>query len=165
MKAAIAALTLAAMATGSAMGSASAATVEHKQTPGAMIASAAIIPPGSTFYYLSGATAAPINPADTDSADAYGDTEAQAMSIFTKMKAQLGEMGLTMGDVVKLTVFLVGDPKQGGKMDRDGLTRAYKKFFGTADQPNLPTRSAFQISALARPQQLIEIEGVAAKAP
>lgn len=161
MKAAITAFLLAAMATGSA----SAATVEHKQAPGAMIASAAIVPPGSTFYYLSGATAAPINPADTDSADAYGDTEAQALSIFTKMKAQLAEMGLTMGDMVKLTVFLVGDPKNGGKMDRDGLTRAYKKFFGTADQPNLPTRSAFQISALARPQQLIEIEGIAAKAP
>ena len=115
--------------------------------------------------YAASATAAPINPADTDSADAYGDTEAQALSIFTKMKAQLAEMGLTMGDMVKLTVFLVGDPKNGGKMDRDGLTRAYKKFFGTADQPNLPTRSAFQISALARPQQLIEIEGIAAKAP
>ncbi len=157
-----AALILAALA---ATGSAHAATVEHKQAPGAMIASAAIIPPGSTIYYLSGATAAPIDPKDMESPDAFGDTEVQAMSIFTKMKGQLAEMGLTMGDVVKLTVFLVGDPKKDGKMDRDGLARAFKKFFGSADQPNLPTRSAFQISALARPQQLIEVEAVAAKAP
>lgn len=147
------------------LSSAHAATVEHKQAPGAMIASAAIVPPGSTLYFLSGATAAPIDPKDMDSANAFGDTEVQAMSIFTKMKAQLAGMGLTMGDVVKMTVFLVGDPKLGGKMDRDGLTRAYKTFFGTADQPNLPTRSAFQISGLARPQQLIEIEAIAAKAP
>ncbi|EQB30530.1 RidA family protein [Sphingobium ummariense] len=142
-----------------------AAGVEHRQAPGAMIASAAIVPPGSTFYYLSGATASPVSPADTESPDAYGDTETQTFSILTKMKAQLAEMGLGMGDVIKLTVFLVGDPKNGGKMDRDGLTRAYKKFFGTADQPNLPTRSAFQIAALARPQQLVEIEAIAAKAP
>ena len=158
---AFAALILAA----TAMGSAQAATVEHKQAPGAMIASAAIIPPGSTLYYLSGATGSPIDPKDMESPDAFGDTEAQTLSIFTKMKAQLAEMGLSMGDVVKLTVFLVGDPKQGGKMDRDGMTRAYKKFFGTAEQPNLPTRSAFQIAGLARPQQLVEIEAIAAKAP
>lgn len=158
---AFAALILAA----TAMGSAQAATVEHKQAPGAMIASAAIIPPGSTLYYLSGATGSPIDPKDMESLDAFGDTEAQTLSIFTKMKAQLAEMGLSMGDVVKLTVFLVGDPKQGGKMDRDGMTRAYKKFFGTAEQPNLPTRSAFQIAGLARPQQLVEIEAIAAKAP
>ncbi|WP_066604697.1 RidA family protein [Sphingobium cupriresistens] len=148
-----------------AVPSAHAATVEHKQAPGAMIASAAIIPPGSTLYYLSGATGAPIDPKDMESPDAFGDTEAQTLSIFTRMKAQLADMGLTMGDVVKLTVFLVGDPRLGGKMDRDGMTRAYKKFFGTADQPNLPTRSAFQIAGLARPQQLVEIEAIAAKAP
>lgn len=158
---------LAAMAATSApiFTTAQAATVEHKQAPGAMIASAAIIPPGSTLYYLSGATGAPIDPKDVESPDAFGDTEAQTLSIFTRMKAQLADMGLTMGDVVKLTVFLVGDPRLGGKMDRDGMTRAYKKFFGTADQPNLPTRSAFQIAGLARPQQLVEIEAIAAKAP
>ncbi|MDI1296352.1 MAG: RidA family protein [bacterium] len=144
---------------------AQAATVDHKQAPGAMIASAAIIPPGSTLYYLSGATAAPIDPKDMDSPGAFGDTQAQTLSIFTKMKAQLAELGLTMGDVVKLTVFLVGDPKLGGKMDRDGMTKSYKQFFGTPDQPNLPTRSAFQSAGLARPQQLVEIEAIAAQAP
>jgi|UPI0003F5E3F2 2-iminobutanoate/2-iminopropanoate deaminase len=151
------------IAAASLSSTAHAAPVEHKQAPGAMIASAAVVPPGSTLYFLSGATGAPIDPKDTESPGAFGDTEAQAMSIFTRMKAQLAEMGLTMGDVVKLTVFLVGDPKLGGKMDRDGMTRAYKKFFGTAEQPNLPTRSAFQIAGLARPQQLIEIEAIAAR--
>ncbi|MDX3901633.1 MAG: RidA family protein [Sphingobium sp.] len=144
---------------------AQAAGIERQQASGAMIASSATVPPGSTLIFLSGATASPINPADTDSADAYGNTEVQTMSILTKMKAQLAAMGLTMGDVVKMTVFLVGDPRLGGKMDRDGMTVSFKKFFGTADQPNLPTRSAFQIAGLARPQQLVEIEAIAAKAP
>jgi enamine deaminase RidA (YjgF/YER057c/UK114 family) len=142
-----------------------AAPVTRKQTDASPIASSATVPPGATLYFLSGATGAPIDPKVTDTPDAFGDTEAQAMSIFTKMKAQLADLGLTMGDVVKMTVFLVGDPKLNGKMDRDGMMRAYLKFFGTADQPNKPTRSAFQIAGLARVQQLIEVEAIAAKAP
>lgn len=157
------AMALAALAVGTAP--AHAAGVEHNAAPGAMIASSAVVPPGSTLYFLSGSVGSPVDPADTTSPDAYGDTEAQTFSIFTKMKAQLEALGLGMGDVVKLTVFLVGDPKLGGKMDREGMTRAYQKFFGTADQPNLPTRSAIQIAALGRPQTLVEIEAIAAKAP
>jgi 2-iminobutanoate/2-iminopropanoate deaminase len=141
------------------------AQVTRKQTDASPIASSATVPSGSTLYFLSGATGAPIDLKDTASPGAFGDTEAQALSIFTKMKAQLADLGLTMGDVVKMTVFLVGDPKLEGKMDRDGMMRAYTKFFGTADQPNKPTRSAFQIAGLARPQQLIEVEAIAAKAP
>lgn len=144
---------------------AQAAPVTRKQTDASPIAASATVPAGATLYFLSGATAAPIDPKITDTPDAFGDTEAQAMSIFAKMKAQLAELGLNMGDVVKMTVFLVGDPKLNGKMDRDGMMRAYTKYFGTADQPNKPTRSAFQIAGLARPQQLIEVEAIAAKAP
>ncbi|PTQ08266.1 endonuclease [Sphingomonas oleivorans] len=143
-----------------------AADVERRQSsPTAVIASSASLPAGSKIYFLSGSTASPINPADTESADAFGDTKTQTLSILTKMKAQLASLGLAMGDVVKLTVFLVGDPKLGGKMDRDGMTAAYKMFFGTPDQPNLPTRSTIQVAALGRPQTLVEIEAIAAKAP
>lgn len=137
--------------------------VERKQGPGAMIASSAAVPGAAKVYYLSGSTGSPIDPKDTESANAFGDTKAQAISIFTKMKAQLAELGLGMGDVVKLTVFMVGDPKLGGKMDREGMTAAYKSFFGTPDQPNLPTRSTVQVAALGRPQTLIEVEAIAAR--
>lgn len=142
---------------------AQAQSVTRKQAPTSPIASSATVPPGATFYFLSGAVAAPIDPKVTDTPDAFGDTEAQTMSILTKMKAQLADLGLGMGDVVKMTVFMVGDPKLGGKMDRDGMMRAYLKFFGTAEQPNKPTRSAFQIAGLGRPSQLVEIEAIAAK--
>ncbi len=139
--------------------------VTRKQTDASPIASSATVPPGSTLYFLSGAVGAPIDPKVTDTPDAYGDTEAQTFSILTKMKAQLADLGLGMGDVVKMTVFMVGDPKLNGKMDRDGMMRAYLKFFGTAEQPNKPTRSAFQIAGLGKPSQLVEIEAIAAKAP
>lgn len=139
--------------------------VTRKQSDASPIASSATVPPGSTLYFLSGAVGSPIDPKVTDTPDAFGDTEAQTMSILTKMKAQLEGLGLTMGDVVKMTVFMVGDPKLGGKMDRDGMMRAYLKFFGTAEQPNKPTRSAFQIAGLGRPAQLVEIEAIAAKGP
>ena len=143
-----------------------AAGVERKSSsPTAVIASSAMVPGGSKLYFLSGGTGSPIDPKDMESPNAFGNTEVQTLSILTKMKAQLAELGLGMGDIVKLTVFLVGDPKLGGKMDRDGMTVSYKKFFGTPDQPNLPTRSTVQVAALGRPSTLVEIEAIAAKAP
>lgn len=143
---------------------ASAQTVERKYgSPTAMIAGSVSIPAGARIVFLSGATAAPIDPKVTDTPDAYGDTATQTLSIFTKMKAQLAALGMTMGDIVKLNVFLVGDPKTGGAMDRDGMNKVFATFFGAADQPNRPARSTVQVAALGRPQILVEIEGVAAK--
>ena len=66
-------------------------------------------------------------------------------------------------DVVTRTVFLVGDPATGGRMDFAGLMEAYREQFGTAAQPNLPTRSAVQVSALANPGWLVEIEVTAVR--
>jgi enamine deaminase RidA (YjgF/YER057c/UK114 family) len=68
-----------------------------------------------------------------------------------------------MGDVIKMNVFLVGDPAKGGKMDFPGMMAAYTKFFGTKEQPNLPARSAVQVAGLAAPGGLVEIEVIAAK--
>lgn len=70
-----------------------------------------------------------------------------------------------MSDVVKLTVFVVGDPKLDGKMDFAGFNAGYREFFGTAANPNLVARSTVQVAALAGPNFLIEIEATAAKMP
>ena len=56
------------------------------------------------------------------------------------------------------------DPAKGNKMDFAGFMRGYTQFFGTAAQPNLPARSAFQIAALANPAWYVEIEVVAVRA-
>lgn len=129
------------------------------------IASSVSIPPGAKLIYLSGSTASPIDPKVTDTPDAFGDTAAQTQSILGKMKASLESMGMGMGDLVKLTVFLVGDPKLGGKMDREGMSKVFVTYFGSSEQPNKPARSTVQVAGLGRPQILVEIEGIAAKAP
>ena len=133
--------------------------------PPAIILGGVIIPPGSEMLMLSGQLASPIDPAKTDSIEAFGDTRTQTISTFNKIKALLAKQGYAMSDIVKLTVFVAGDPKLGGKMDFMGFNAGYKEFFGTAENPNLVARSTVQVAALAGPNFLIEIEATAAKAP
>ncbi len=136
-------------------------TVKHIQTDKAAIATG--VWAGDT-YYLSGQLANPISPADTEKgtpAD-YGDTKAQAASVFAKIQSALKDQGLDMKDVVKMTVFLGPDPKI-GKLDFAGMQSEYLKHFGTKDQPNKPARSAFQVAALAAPWALLEVEVIAVK--
>lgn len=119
---------------------------------------------GDTLY-LSGQLASPVTPADPAKGTpaVYGDTKTQAMSALNKIQALLKEQGLDMKDVVKMTVFLAGDPAMGNKLDFAGLQGAYTQFFGTKDQPNKPARSAVQVAALAAPWALLEIEVIAVR--
>ncbi len=83
--------------------------------------------------------------------------------ISAAVKATLTGMGLGMGDVVKMTVFMAADPTKDNKLNFPGLMAGYTKFFGTLDQPNKPARSAVQVAALVSPGALLEIEVIAAK--
>ncbi len=130
--------------------------------PTSVIAGSVSLPADSKIIYLSGSTASPVDPAKPDE---FGDTKAQTLSILTKMKATLATMGLTMGDIVKVNVFLVGVPENGGRMDAPSMNEVFKTFFGTPEQPNKPARSTVQVAALGRPTTLVEIEAIAAKAP
>ncbi len=127
------------------------------------IAAAVTVPAGSDTVFVSGALASPIDKTVPKEKFTYGDTEAQTLSALTNIKGTLARLGLGMGDIVKMTIFMAGDPAKGGKMDFLGMMKSYRKFFGTSDQPNLPARSAFQVAALAAPWALIEIEVIAAK--
>ena len=128
------------------------------------IAQAVEVPAGKTLVYHSGTLPGPANPdAERGSREYWGDTEAQAESVFQRMQASLENLGLGFGDVVKMTVFLVGDPELDGRMDFAGFMRSYSKYFGTEEQPNKPARSAFQIVALARPNVFVEVEVVLAR--
>ena len=128
------------------------------------ILSAVEVPAGRTTVYLSGAgpTVADSS-APARSVQAYGDTAAQTMSTLKAIEGTLQRLGLDTGDVVKMTVFLVADPAANGRMDFDGLMRSYRQFYGTPAQPNLPTRSVVQVSALANPGWLVEIEVTAVR--
>jgi enamine deaminase RidA (YjgF/YER057c/UK114 family) len=136
-------------------------TVKHLQTEKSPIASG--VWAGDTFY-LSGQLASPITAADATKGTAadYGDTKAQAASVFAKIQAALKEQGLDMKDVVKMTVFLSADPKT-GKLEFAAMNSEYVKFFGTAAQPNKPARSAVQVAALVAPWAALEIEVIAVK--
>jgi enamine deaminase RidA (YjgF/YER057c/UK114 family) len=128
------------------------------------IAQAVEVPAGMSLIFHSGTTPSPLDPkAAQGSAEYWGDTKAQAMSVFNTMKASLQEKGLGFGDVVKMTAFLVGDPAKGGRMDFAGFMEAYTQFFGTPDQPNLPSRSAVQVAGLAQPGMLVEVEVILAR--
>jgi len=70
---------------------------------------------------------------------------------------------LTLHDIVLMHVFLVGDPANRNALDFAGFTRGYKKFFDTAENPNMPARVAIQVVSLPAPGALVEIEVVAAK--
>src|SRR6195952_3362314 len=119
---------------------------------------------GDTLY-LSGQLASPVTPADAAKGTeaVYGDTKTQALSALNKIQALLKEQGLDMKDVVKMTVFMAGDPALGNKLDFAGLQASYTQFFGTKEQPNKVARSAMQVAALAAPWALVEIEVIAVK--
>lgn len=139
--------------------------VRHK-IPGSdfPIAQAVEVPAGKTTVYVSGAVpAATDENADKNSVAAYGDTKAQTESVLKSIEKTLDGLGLKMGDVIKMQVFLVGDPGQGGKMDFGGFMEGYTQFFGTDAQPNLPSRSVFQVAGLANPGFLVEIEVTAVR--
>ena len=128
------------------------------------IAQAVTVPAGYTTYYISGAATAVTDPtAPEGSPKRFGNTEAQTAATLKTLHATMDKLGLTFGDVVAAHVFLAGDPANGGKMDFQGMNRAWSKEFGTKEQPNKPARAAFQIAALAGATALVEIEFIAAK--
>lgn len=128
------------------------------------IASTVTVPPGTELVFVSGMLA-DVARADAPegSVERYGDTEAQAAGVLQKIAAALAAAGLGLADVVKMNVFLVGDPALDGRMDFDGLMRAYSRHYGGVAQPNLPARTTVQVVALPRPGALVEIEVVAAR--
>jgi enamine deaminase RidA (YjgF/YER057c/UK114 family) len=127
------------------------------------IARAVAVPAGFELIFHSGFTPTPANPkAKEGTAEYWGDTKTQATAVFVRLADSLKEMGLGFGDVVKMNVFLVGDPAT-GKMDFKGFMDAYTQHFGTKEQPNLPARSAVQVAALAQAGMLVEVEVILAK--
>ena len=80
-----------------------------------------------------------------------GDFGAQYRHILENIKVVLEAAGASMDDVVKTTVFLTRAE------DFGAMNEVYKTYF-TKD---LPARSTLIIAALARPEMVVEIEGIA----
>ena len=107
--------------------------------------STAVLQGGSC--YLSGMI--PVDPATGKLAG--DDVGAQARQVFENMKTVLGEMNLSMADIVKTTVFLTDLGAFGA------VNEIYAEYFG----PDYPARSCVQVSALPMGAQ-VEVEAVAA---
>ena len=114
-----------------------------------------------TTYYVSGQVPPVVNKdADPSTSAAYGDTKTQTVGVLTRIKGILEGFGLSMGDVVKMQVFLVHGAA--APMDFKAFMEGYTQFFG-GSQPNLPARSVVGVASLANPGFLVEIEVIAVK--
>jgi enamine deaminase RidA (YjgF/YER057c/UK114 family) len=142
--------------------------VRIQRNPSALILDAARVNAGADVIYVSGQLPSPLDPAkpmsEVASIEEMGDTRAQTISTLGKIQSILEEQGFTMGDVVKLTLFVAADPRT-GSMDFAGVNEGFRTFFGTPDNPSTVARSTFEVAALVGPHYLIEIEAIAAKAP
>ncbi|WP_316196071.1 MULTISPECIES: RidA family protein [unclassified Bradyrhizobium] len=79
------------------------------------------------------------------------DSEAQADICFANIAAILAEDGMTMSDVVRLSVYVTGrEHMQGYRRSRD------RQFPGTP-----PTTTLIVVAGLVRPEFVIEIEAIA----
>jgi 2-iminobutanoate/2-iminopropanoate deaminase len=80
------------------------------------------------------------------------DSEAQADLCFANIASILAEDGMTMANVVRLSVYVTArEHMQGYRRSRD------RQFPGTP-----PTTTLLMVSGLARPEFLVEIEAIAA---
>lgn len=96
--------------------------------------------------YLSGMI--PVDPATGKLAAT--DVAGQARQVFENMKTVLGELDLSLADILKTTVFLTDLGAFGA------VNEIYAEYFG----PDYPARSCVQVSALPMGSQ-IEVEAVA----
>ena len=145
---------------------AAAQEVIRHRTPGSSfpIAAAVEVPAGKTTVYVSGMVPRVTNEqAPRNSIASFGDTRTQTVSVLQAIEQALQRIDLALKDVVKMQVFLVADPAKENRMDFAGFMEGYTRFFGTPQQPNLPSRSVMAVAGLVNPGWLVEIEVTAVR--
>lgn len=121
------------------------------------------VPADATLVYLSGTVPEVADEtAEKGSPEYFGDTATQTASVLASIEKKLAGIDLDMGDVIKMQAYLVA-PKGSDGMDFEGFMKGYTQYFGTEEQPELPTRSVFEVAGLANPSWLVEIEVVAVR--
>jgi 2-iminobutanoate/2-iminopropanoate deaminase len=109
---------------------------------------AIVVPPGTTLVFASGATAR----GASGEVVGVGDIRKQTEVVIQNLRSELAAAGATLADVVKVTVFVrnIGD--------FDVIQEVRRRYF---ERP-YPASSLIEVSALAAPELLIEIEAIAA---
>ena len=116
--------------------------------PGGRYTHAIEVPPGARWLVVSGQVG--VAPDGSTPADIGGQTE----NCFRNISAILADAGMSLADVVKITVFLTDED------DIAGFRAARERMTGEA----LPASTLVVVSRLVRPEWRVEIEALAAKA-
>ena len=109
--------------------------------------SQAVIGEGGKVVWLAGQTAAE----DASGKSLAGDFDGQVREVFSRLGKTLAEAGGALGDMVTMTVFIT-DARFG-----DRFTQLRKGIFGH----NFPASALITVAGLARPELLVEVQGVA----
>ena len=76
--------------------------------------------------YVSGIVPQVVDPdADPNSREAYGDTKRQTETVLDEMRSRMENAGWSLGDIVMMRVYLVGDEATGGRLDFAGFMEGY----------------------------------------
>lgn len=109
--------------------------------------SQAVMTEGGKIIWLAGQVAA----ADASGRSLAGDFDGQVREIFSGLGQTIAEAGGTLADMVTMTVFIT-DARFG-----DRFTQLRKEIFGD----NFPASALITIASLARPELLVEVQGIA----
>ena len=109
--------------------------------------SQAVITEGGRIVWLAGQIAI----TDAAGKSLAGDFDGQVREIFRLLDVTLKEAGGKLADMVTMTVFIT-DARHG-----DRLTELRKEIFGD----NFPASTLITCRALARPELLVEVQGMA----
>jgi 2-iminobutanoate/2-iminopropanoate deaminase len=109
--------------------------------------SQAVITEGGRTIWLAGQVGA----ADGSGRSLAGDFDGQVREVFSRLGQTLAEAGGDLRDMVTMTVFIT-DARYG-----DRFTQLRKEIFGD----NFPASALITVAGLARPEILVEVQGVA----
>jgi len=118
-----------------------------RETAQARAYSQAVITEGGRIVWLAGQVGA----ADASGRSLAGDFDGQVREVFSRLRQTLEEAGGSLADMVTMTVFIT-DARLG-----DRFTQLRKGIFGD----NFPASALITVAGLARPELLVEVQGVA----
>ena len=118
-----------------------------RETSQARAYSQAVITEGGRTIWLAGQVGA----TDGSGRSLAGDFDGQVREVFSRLGQTLAEVGGNLRDMVTMTVFIT-DARYG-----DRFTQLRKEIFGD----NFPASALITVAGLARPEILVEVQGVA----
>ena len=109
--------------------------------------SQAVVSDGGKIVWLAGQTGAE----DASGRSLAGNFDGQVREVFARLGKTLEDAGGALGDMVTMTVFIT-DARLG-----DRFTQLRKEIFGD----NFPASALITVAGLARPELLVEVQGIA----